>query len=187
MSVTYFFFKRWLNFFDITSTGEVGVGLLPLSLGGLIIASTNRVKWCFMTSDTRSEKAMQFLPWFSCNILSPDAASWTQPHAVRSLSYMEVPHVSAQGTAPAEPMCQTCEWGSLQMISTPSFLSHRGPLTSSQLRPQTPQSRDKPPCCALSKLLSHHQWASIKWLLCGVTTFTDNWNIGNNRLWVRWI
>lgn len=138
----------------------------PLYLGRFVSTSTNRRKQCFVISEARSGKAVQLPPWFSRNILL-----WMllrRPSSMLREAWAPWRcHVSGlRLTAPAEPSLwviqpgrQTCEWGSLQMISAPSFLSHPWPFTSSQLRPQTLWSRRQPPCCALSKFLTHHQWA----------------------------
>ena len=140
--------------------------LLPLTgqmeahLGRLVTISTNSVKW-WLASEARWEETCSFPPGSPGTFFPWMLFSWTQPHALRSLSSTEMPHVSALGMAPAEPMCQTCEWGSLQMISAPSFLSHQQPFASSQLRPQTTQSRNTSypavPCPNFWAIISEHQ------------------------------
>lgn len=148
------FLKYDFNFFWHYSTDRWGAGISFLThLDRLVTAPTNTMK------DALWHVRLGQWDWAaslsgSLRQLSPDASSGPSP-------------MLWEAWANGEATCQ-CSGDSPSLAHVPGVWVKKPPdnsgsqlfespaaFTSSQLRLQTSQSRDKPPCCALSKFLRH--------------------------------
>lgn len=172
----------------MTSIERWGVDPLPLNLGRLGIVSINRVEWCIVTSGARLEKAMQLPPplilWElslpGCFILDPAPCC-------------EKPELHRDATCQCFGDCPS--WAHVSDVGVRKPPDDFSPqLSESQASicifpAEAPNTRAE---TSHPAVLCPHSWAIIgehqqNGGCLGVTTFTDNWNIGNNRGQGGWV
>lgn len=173
----------------MTSIEMWGVDPLPLNLGRLGIVSINRVEWCIVTSGARLERAMQLPPplilWElslpGCFILDL-APCCEKPELHRDATcqcFGDCPswaHVSDMGVRkPPDDF-------SPQLSESPAAIC----ILPAEA-PNTTEQKQATLLCSVHIPEPSSVNISKNGGCLGVITFTDNWNIGNNRGQGRWV